>query len=85
MKGKVVGGTGKVETGALKPFKLSFSAHIQVFYEVSHLQGPKVKSTLLSIYELLSAMFQLIGCLELTGYVVTITSVLVECGRVIEP
>ena len=26
--------------------------HKQVFYEVSHLQGPKVKSTLLSIYEL---------------------------------
>ena len=28
----------------------------QDFYEVSHLQGPKVKSTLLSIYELLSAV-----------------------------
>ena len=32
----------------------------QDFYEVNHLQGPKVKSTLLSIYELLSAL-QYIG------------------------
>ena len=30
----------------------------QDFYEVNHLQGPKVKSTLLSIYELLSAVLQ---------------------------